>query len=609
MDKLSLNSRKKDVLIGISLSIMIGVLAASSLGFLREGLDAPVSYNANDDFSIISQIKQLTQEPWIWSTDRLGAPYSQQVYDYSSFFLQNIEFLIIKLYSLFTKSVPLIENILYLNTFSLCGLSSYFVMRKMNLKRGFAFCGSVLYAFSPYIYGRNIMHYCLTACYFVPVAVLLCYKTYQNDEFLKFDRSFWSWRTLWILISCACIANNGIGYYPFFTCFLLCVSALCKLLKTRKIRSIIPQIKVVFCIALFMAFSLLPTYLYHLKNGANEIAARSPVETEIYSLKITQLFIPLFTHGIGWLTDLVNGYNWNMPLVNENVTSYLGVLGCTGALIGIIIIFNSNEGSGQSEEIFLFSRLNLASILFMSVGGFISLLAIISKIYVMRGFNRISIFIMFCSLLILMFLMQSAYDKLTKQWMKKFFWLIFALIIIFGLWDQTPVIVDNGGNLAYNRQLWNNDEQFVNEIEKELNAGDMVFQLPYHQYPEGGSVNEMKDYQLLVGYIHSDTLKWSFGGIKNRESDRWNKYVSELTMPEMINTLASSGFKGIYIDKRAYTEDEYKDLSGSIEKILNETPLVSSDKNLIFYNLYPYIENNPELLQEKPLTVEEIEYW
>lgn len=79
-----MNGRNKDILIGVILSIVTALLAVSSLGFLREGLDAPFVYSGADDFTIISQIKQLTEERWIWSTDRLGAPYSQQVYDYFS---------------------------------------------------------------------------------------------------------------------------------------------------------------------------------------------------------------------------------------------------------------------------------------------------------------------------------------------------------------------------------------------------------------------------------------------------------------------------------------------------------------------------------------------
>ena len=84
--------RKKDIIMILLISIIICIVICSSLGYLAEGINNPVSYNAGDDFSILSQIKQLTQEKWIWSTDRLGAPYGQKVFDYSSFFLQNTEY-------------------------------------------------------------------------------------------------------------------------------------------------------------------------------------------------------------------------------------------------------------------------------------------------------------------------------------------------------------------------------------------------------------------------------------------------------------------------------------------------------------------------------------
>ena len=116
----------------------------------------------------------------------------------------------------------------------------------------------------------------------------------------------------------------------------------------------------------------------------------------------------------------------------------------------------------------------------------------------------------------------------------------------------------------------------------------------------------MKDYQLLIGYIHSDTLKWSFGGMKGRESDQWNEYVSQLGIPDMIDTIVTAGFKGIYIDKRAYTEEEYLNLSTSIEKIIGVKPLQSTDDNIVFYNLYSYISEHQELLQRKALTIEDI---
>ena len=599
---------KEDLMITAILAIVVGLLSCSILGFFAEGFDAPISYYALDDFSIISQIKQLTQENWLWSTDRMGAPYGQQVFDYTSFFLQNFEYLMIKFWTLFTDSVPVVVNLQYLFTFILCAVLAYLVLRKMAINYFLAICGAVLYAYTPYLFGRGIGHYCLTACYFVPVSIYLCYLTYIDDDFLKFDKSIFSYKTILVLLGCACIANNGIGYYPFFTCFFLCVSALCKLLERKKIKAILPQIKVIICIIFFMVISLLPTFIYHMKNGTNDIAVRPVGETEIYSLKIAQLFIPMYTHGTGWVYDMINEYNQNMPLVNENSMAYLGVVGCLGFLLGILCIFVINKNNDENtSEIFLLSRLNLASVLFMSIGGFISLLAVISQIYVMRGFNRISIFIMFCSLALLCFVAQKLLSRIEKQQLKWPFYVVVGCITLFGIWNQTPWLYNEGGTLRMNREAWNRDASFIQQIEDEMSDEDMIFQLPYHKYPEHGPVNNMTDYQLLTGYIHSDTLRWNFGGIKGRKGDRWNEYVSQLEIREMINTLVSSGFRGIYIDKRAYVEEELSLLTADIENVIAVKPLESADANILFYNLYPYISANPELLNNKPLTIEDIE--
>ncbi len=606
MKKVMKSAGMKDFLICLCLIPVIGIIASSALGYFTEGLSAPISYYAGDDFTLISQMKQLTQEPWIWSTDRLGAPFGQEVYDYSANFLQTPEYLLIKFWTLFTHEVPVLENLVYLSTFVLCGLSAYLVMRKLRFRPLFSVSGAILYAFIPFIFGRGLQHFCLSACYFVPVAVYLCHASYSDENYLKFDRSLFRWKTLGILAACWCVANNGIGYYPFFACFLLCVTALCRLLETRRLRSMLPQIKLVGLIICFMLLALLPTFIYHAGHGSNNVAARIPSDAETYSLKITQMFMPMYTHGLSFLTNIVNEYNLNMPLVNENNTSYLGVVGCLGFLAGLLVLFRRGEKNELETNPGFFARMNLAAVLFMTVGGFISLLAVISRIYVMRGFNRISVHVMFCSLLILFYFLQHLYEKITRPAVRGVFIGALVLMTAFGLWDQTPTLVSDGSTLRFFRQRWENDDAFVSEIEEQLKEGDMVFQLPYHKYPESGSVNNMRDYHLLTGHIHSDTLRWSYGGVKGRESDRWNEYVSNLETQEMVDTLVSAGFRGIYIDRRAYTVDEFETLTLNIERVTEAQALVSGDGCLIFYNLYPYLDNRIDLLEKDPLSLEDI---
>ena len=64
---------KVDLKILIILSVCVWIMAASSLGFLSAGFDSPYSYQGADDFSILSQTKELLQETWVWNTDRLLA--------------------------------------------------------------------------------------------------------------------------------------------------------------------------------------------------------------------------------------------------------------------------------------------------------------------------------------------------------------------------------------------------------------------------------------------------------------------------------------------------------------------------------------------------------
>lgn len=176
------------------------------------------------------------------------------------------------------------------------------------------------------------------------------------------------------------------------------------------------------------------------------------------------------------------------------------------------------------------------------------------------------------------------------------------------LFDQLPTYGANDAILAANRDAFQSDQRFIETIEGQLQSGDMVFQLPYHPYPESGVVNAMGDYSLLRGYLHSDTLRWSYGGMKGRESDQWNAMVSDLPMQDMIDAIISEGFRGIYIDTMAYTSEELAELQTEIEEVIEESAIISDNGMLLFYNLYPYIERNPSYLDSQQIPIEKMQF-
>ena len=61
------------------------------------------------------------------------------------------------------------------------------------------------------------------------------------------------------------------------------------------------------------------------------------------------------------------------------------------------------------------------------------------------------------------------------------------------------------------------DAAFVADTEDALGSSASIFRFPYVPFPENPPVVGMTDYDHLRGYVHSDTLHWSYGGAKGRE--------------------------------------------------------------------------------------------
>ena len=125
-------------------------------------------------------------------------------------------------------------------------------------------------------------------------------------------------------------------------------------------------------------------------------------------------------------------------------------------------------------------------------------------------------------------------------------------------------------------------------IEKKLGEAGMVFQLPYFKFPEAGYVGSISDYQLIKGYLHSKKIKWSYGAYKGKKEDLWNRQISSLSLPEILEKISITGFNGIYIDKRGYSSEDYQKLEEEIILISGSQPYFSDDKNLVFFDIREY---------------------
>lgn len=585
---------KTDLFISAGLLVIIFFLVYVFHGFAQYGLNVPIAYSGGDDFTAIASAKTVSEEGWFWYNPRMGAPFGTNALDFSANMFYNADMLIVKLISFFTSDVIVITNLRFLFIFPLCAVSAFFVLRVFGINRFLSIFGSVIFALTPYIFYRGIAHITLSACYFVPLSILLCiWSAGEDKEYGKFGKGFLKNRknTLSILFALL-IANNGIGYYAFFTCFFLCVVALCRLFAEKKIKAVIASMLNVLYIIFFSAIALIP-YLYNIiKNGSNFITARGVAEADIYGLKLAQLFIPINGHGIDIVEKLIRIYNSNIPLVNENQGSYLGIIGIIGFMLSLCLLIKYNYRDTE-KKLFFLSRMNMCAVFFASIGGFCSLFSFI--FHMIRGYNRISVFIMFISLAVLVITMQKFWNERISHGLKAVKVTAIGIttaVFIFGVFELLPTYGSYNGTFECNLVQYQSDKKFVGQIEETLGDNAMVFQLPYHATPEAGSQNAMCDYHLYAGYINSNTLYWSYGGTKGRSSDQWNKYVASLPVDQMLNKVCNAGFTGLYIDNRAYTESELEELNIQLAELLGTECLCSDNKNLSFYDLRPYINKN-----------------
>lgn len=543
--------------------------------------------------SASANIKSIIDNGWYTQNNKVGLPYGTNMYDYPT--SDNLFYLIMKIISLFTSDWALTLNIFFILTFPLSALTATFVFRKFNIDPLLSIVGGTLFSLAPYHFFRGVFHIFLSAYFVIPLSILVVIwifnDYYFDNEKSKLLKQINKRKIVVSLLICMLIAVSGM-YYAFFSCFFILFASIIKLFEDKKIRSLVISAIFISTIVFIIIACNLTSLMYQMKNGSNPLVAnRSFIESEIYGLKIIQLILPRLGHRVGIFSALAQKYIEQAPLVNENLMASLGVYGAIGFLFLLLLLFIKNEK--MTVLLTRLSYLNIASVLLGSIGAFGSVFAIVISPKI-RGFNRISIFILFFSLFAILIILSTIKERYKS---KKYCSLIFGICCIFilftGVYDQTsPTDIPDYEGI---KSAFESDRKFVKSIEASVPENSKIFQLPYVPFPENPPVYRMADYDLFKGYLHSNSLSWSYGAIKGRESDLWQINITSKPIDEFIENLSLAGFEGIYIDRFGY-EDNGQDIEMQIENILGSRPLVSDDKRLVFYTIGDY---NKSLLNKK----------
>jgi phosphoglycerol transferase len=447
----------------------IPVLLAVVLHRLWEtSLRIPLSYAVGGDaLRTGADIKTVITTGWYFQAPALGAPGTSHLYEVPMADAAN--FLLLRFIGLIATDWGATITVFYLLTYALAGASSYYVLRRLGVARGWATGLSILFAWLPYHWMRGVSHLMLSQYAVVPLLTMLAVETLLGRPPLLARAGDGSWR--WDLrsprsvgaLAIAVVAGATGVYYAFFGAFLMLVAAVWRALRDRDRRVVFAVSALVAVAALVTVVQVIPNVAYNLREGPNPGGLfRDPGMAEILGVKITQLLLPISGHRLAAFAKLKQVYVEGLgrighSMVNEGLFSSLGLLGSFGFVASVMVfVFGSGRrtrrvastvGARRDGEVSdsdpeagglvaAAGLLNVAAVLLATVGGLGAVLAVV--LTPIRAYTRISVFIAFLSFVSVAALVQwVTRARGGRVW--RWAWLCAMPVVVgLALLDQTP---------------------------------------------------------------------------------------------------------------------------------------------------------------------------
>ncbi len=572
--------RARAIVVYAATALLSLVLAAWVLQLPRADLHVPFAYSADAVFLSMS-VKGIHDNGWYLTNRFVGMPTGLELHDYVT--ADNLHFLALKLLVAVSGDYAVAVNVYYLMLFPLTALAALFAFRRFGISYGSGMVAALLFTVLPYRFQRGETHLFLAAYFLVPLIVMVCLQVFRWGEEGSpeavggRERGFWPAAAL----ICVLVASSGI-YYAVYGAGLLMLAGAAAAAHRGRVRPLVVACGLVALIAAGVLANAAPSLLYRLRHAPNrEAVTREARETEVYGLKITQLLLPVTGHRWAPLRGVKDHYNREAPLVTENDSAALGVIGAIGFVVLIAWLFVARPGGAGRGILAELSLLNLACVLFGTVGGFGTFIAFTLS-PALRSHTRISVFIAFLSL----FAVACCLDSLRRRMLARgrsplLARVLLADLLVLGVLDQGGTFVPDYRKV---QAEYRSDRDFIQRIEAELPPDAMIFQLPYAPFPENGTVVQMPDYEQFKGYLHSHTLRWSYGAMRGRDADRWQRGLAGQAMPRVVAELSRRGFQGITVDRRGYV-DRGAAIERELTRLLEAQPLVSRDGTKVFLPL------------------------
>ncbi len=538
---------------------------------------------SGDEFVYLSQIQSVSETGWWYSQPRLGAPFGQVNHDFP-FGGDSLQVLLVKLIGYVTRDAALTLNLFFWLSSILIAASMFFVLRRLRFPVAIAVAAAVLYANLSYHMAHGTVHLYRSAYYAVPLACLgLLWAAGVDGGLLDSDGRFRRRRVAFVFAVAALVAvtDTTIVVFP---ATLFGIVGLARMGRKRWREGTL-SLAVAATIPVVLVVANAPSFVYRFQNGANDVVLkRTAREQEVFGLKISKMLFPGDRHPISLLGDFGRKTVERSPIPSE-FGQYIGIVAIVGLLSLIYVLMQFVSGdrasavrSPQMEPVA--GILAIVAILLAVPGGFSFVLTVLGG-EEFRVWNRISVYISAFALIGSAALLDRSWQWLSSAWPTLSARILASSALIgmvaLGLVDQTAM-----HPFPYDRAAsdFNSDRVFYASLEDGLPECGAVFNLPYNWAPEVGW-DRGRTYHQAVSTVHTDCLRFSYGGISGRQSGEWQRVASTLPAAVAIDAVLLAGFDGFAVERGDYAHDSpaaLEELLGS--QLGDSSPIISPAADL-----------------------------
>ena len=383
---------------------LVGAAALAVVGIIYQPWSGrwriPWSYGL-DNVGYAIFVRNLQLHGSYHFTDSLGAPWTQELYDFPQGG-SRINLIAWRLLGLVIDDPFAVLNVHFVIASAAIAMVAFGVLKRFGLGAPMAAALALVYTFLPYRFWHGLQHVTLSAYFTVPLAALLA--LWLADGRFNEARRAWrggdrrqALRLVAAPIAVIAVAASADPYYTIFTIILVLIAGSSEAIRRRSWSTLVPGVVVAVALGGVLALNLMPEALYRHENGANErVTERTAAESEGYALHLTQMVLPDPNHRVSRLAAYGAAAR-EVPAPGEGGTS-LGLLAVAGVLISVGSVLGlAAVRRARWVRIRQLGVWQLGLVIVATVGGAGFTLAIFGFTQI-RGWGRLVIFIGFLAI-------------------------------------------------------------------------------------------------------------------------------------------------------------------------------------------------------------------